>query len=171
MKRRCDFLAIAGRYMRLRRAGRQWRALCPFHSERNPSLYIEPEKKLFKCFGCGRAGDLYDFIMLAERCDFSTALKIVSDFVGVGRAARGEAASAVRASEGAKPLSGPKARVTHSPDSRASILAALDATEARNAAIRTTNDSASAEFATACEPSRGAAALLFINKRITGPEK
>ncbi|MGC1107573.1 MAG: hypothetical protein WA876_13640, partial [Candidatus Acidiferrales bacterium] len=78
----------------------------------------------------------------------------------------------IRAREGAKPLSGPEARVIHSQkrESRAELLARLDAIEKRNAAIRTANDSASAEFGTACEPLRGEAALLLVNKRITGHE-
>jgi len=82
VKARADFFAIASRYTRLRRAGRQFVGLCPFHSERHPSFYVHPEKKVFYCFGCNRGGDLFDFVMLVESCDFSEALRIISGFSG-----------------------------------------------------------------------------------------
>lgn len=78
VKARADFVAIASRYTRLRRAGRQYVGLCPFHSERHPSLYVHPEKKIFYCFGCAAGGDLFDFIMRAEDCGFTDALRIVA---------------------------------------------------------------------------------------------
>lgn len=80
VKQRCDFFAIASRYTRLRRAGRQYVALCPFHCERHPSFYVEPNRKVFYCFGCDVGGDVFDFIMRAERCDFSRALELVEKF-------------------------------------------------------------------------------------------
>src|SRR5215472_4609573 len=83
LKARCDFLAIASRYTRLRRTGRQYVGLCPFHSERHPSFYVEPKRKIWKCFGCERGGDLFSFLMLAENCDFLGALRIVAGFSGV----------------------------------------------------------------------------------------
>ncbi len=95
VKQRCDFFAIASRYTRLRRAGRQYVALCPFHSERHPSFYVEPNRKVFYCFGCGLGGDVFDFIMRAERCDFSRALELVEKFSkrDSERGHRGEASS------------------------------------------------------------------------------
>ncbi len=86
VKQRCDFFAIASRYTRLRRAGRQYVALCPFHSERHPSFYVELSRKVFYCFGCGVGGDVFDFIMRAERCDFSRALELVEKFSNGGSA-------------------------------------------------------------------------------------
>lgn len=152
VKRACDFVTLVSRYTRLRRAGAQYRGLCPFHSERNPSLYIEPQQKIWKCFGCERGGDLFDFVMLAEHCDFPSALRIVSDFVfGVARESERRSRELFRAREGAKPLSAAKPRDTHSPNPRDSILAALDATEKRNAAIRAADDAAFVEFERACE--------------------
>ena len=100
VKSRADFFAIASRYMRLRRAGRQFVGLCPFHSERHPSCYVHPEKKIFYCFGCNAGGDVFDFVMLAASCDFPQALRIVSGFPGVAK--RG-------------PRSGPKRSVGASP--------------------------------------------------------
>lgn len=170
VKRACDFVTLVSRYTRLRRAGAQYRGLCPFHSERNPSLYIEPQQKIWKCFGCERGGDLFDFVMLAEHCDFPSALRIVSDFVfGVARESERRSRERFRAREGAKPLSGPEARVSHRQkrETRAELLARLDATDARNGAIRAADDEAFAEFERLCEPSDS---FLLVNKRITGHE-
>jgi hypothetical protein len=77
IKARADFLAIAGCYTRLRRAGRQWVGLCPFHAERHPSFYVEPVRRVFYCFGCGAGGDVFDFVMRAEQCSFGRALEVV----------------------------------------------------------------------------------------------
>jgi CHC2 zinc finger len=89
VKAGADFFAIASRYMRLRRSGRQFVGLCPFHSERHPSFYIHPEKKIFYCFGCGTGGDLFDFVMRVEGCDFLAALRIVAEFSSGVAAASG----------------------------------------------------------------------------------
>lgn len=97
VKSRADFFFIASKYMRLRRSGRQFVGLCPFHSERHPSCYVHPEKKIFFCFGCQRGGDLFDFVMLAAGCSFPQALRIVSEF-----------SSGVAAESG--PRSGPRFR-------------------------------------------------------------
>jgi hypothetical protein len=83
VKSRADFFTIASRYMHLRRAGRQFVGLCPFHRERHPSCYVEPGQKIWKCFGCGAGGDLFNFVMRASRCDFPRALRIVADLSGV----------------------------------------------------------------------------------------
>jgi hypothetical protein len=77
-----DFVAVASRYTQLRRRARQWVGLCPFHSERHPSFYIHPEKRIFYCFGCGMGGDVFDFIMAVENCGFSRAMQIVRGFRG-----------------------------------------------------------------------------------------
>ena len=63
VKSRADTFSIVSRYTRLRRVGRQYVGLCPFHSERNPSFFIEPKRKIFHCFGCGVGGDIFAFIM------------------------------------------------------------------------------------------------------------
>ncbi len=106
VKHRCDFVAIASRYMRLRRAGRQYRGLCPFHQERHPSFYVEPERKIFYCFGCGVGGDVFDFIMRIEGCDFLRALQVLDGFSsGVARESELRSSERFRAGVGAKPLS------------------------------------------------------------------
>jgi len=78
VKAHCDFLVLVSRYVRLHRAGRQFVALCPFHRERNASCFFDREKQVFHCFGCKAGGDLFDFVMRAEGCDFVQALRIVS---------------------------------------------------------------------------------------------
>lgn len=169
LKRRADFLAIASRYTRLRRAGNQYRGLCPFHRESNASLYIDSRRKIWKCYGCERGGDVFDFVMLAEHCDFSSALRILSDFVfGVAEASEARRAERLGRGEGAEGPSAREAGVIHSPNTRTAILARLDATARREAAIRAANDSAFAEFERDCEPRSGEP--LLVNKRITGHE-
>jgi hypothetical protein len=86
VKQRADMLAVAERYTRLRRAGRQFVGLCPFHKERHASFFVHPQKKVFCCFGCGAGGDIFAFVMRAERCDFRSALKIVRGLsLGIAR--------------------------------------------------------------------------------------
>jgi hypothetical protein len=156
LKAQADFLAIASRYTRLRHTGRQYVGLCPFHSERHPSFYVEQARKIWKCFGCGAGGDLFAFIMLVENCDFVKALRMVAELSGVASESGPRSGPRFRASVGASP--GPAKQGTlhsQSPlESRTQILAALDASDRRLRAIEATNRAASAALATACEPER-----------------
>src|SRR5260370_33886260 len=77
VKRTANAVAVASRYTRLRRAGRQFVGLCPLHSERHPSFYIHPEKKVFFCFGCSTGGDIFRLVMLLEDCSCSEAVERV----------------------------------------------------------------------------------------------
>ncbi|HVA17468.1 MAG TPA: CHC2 zinc finger domain-containing protein [Candidatus Dormibacteraeota bacterium] len=167
VRRTCDFLAIASRYTRLRRVGAQYRGLCPFHRESHPSLYIEPQKQIWKCFGCDRGGDVFAFVMLAEDCGFSEALQIAA---GVARESEPRSGERFRARVGASEAS-PSAREAGGSNrqrERDSILASLDATENRNAIIARANGESFIEFERACEP-RSSDPLL-VNKRTTGHE-
>lgn len=67
----------------LRQRGGRWIGLCPFHSEKTPSFHVIADKGFFKCFGCGRGGDAFTFIQLAENVDFKEALRILADRAGV----------------------------------------------------------------------------------------
>jgi hypothetical protein len=100
-----DFVALAEQFTRLRRTGRQFLGLCPLHKERHPSFYIHPEKKVFYCFGCGAGGDLFDFVMRVEGCDFLSALRIVAEFSAGGspRERAREARERFRTGVGAAP--------------------------------------------------------------------
>ena len=102
LKRRADMLAIAGKYTRLRRSGRQYVGLCPLHSETRPSFYVHPERKVFYCFGCGAGGDLFRLVMLAEGYSFSEAVDLVARIPGDRRTR--PAVFAGRVTQEAKPI-------------------------------------------------------------------
>lgn len=159
LKSRVDLVAFAKQFTRLRRSGRQFLGFCPLHAERHPSFYVHRDKQVFHCFGCGVGGDLFAFVMRVNACDFRRALEIVAEFfTGVARASEPRSGSRVGASEGAKPLSPPKAGACHSQSTqkrRTQILAALDSADQRIRAIKATNRAASAALATACEPRSG----------------
>jgi DNA primase len=68
---------------KLVRAGRNLKCCCPFHNEKTPSFNVNAEGQYFKCFGCGKSGDIFTFVMLHERVEFPEALKILADRAGI----------------------------------------------------------------------------------------
>jgi hypothetical protein len=168
LKSRVDFVAFAVKFTRLRRAGHQFLGLCPFHKERHPSFYVQPQKKVFYCFGCGAAGDVFTFVMRAVGCDFYRALQIVADFSDrVALVSGPRSGPRFGVGEGAKPLGPPKAGNSNSQSlegSRACILAELDATNRRLLAIDATNRAASTALSTPCEPRDGNSAFYLKNQ-------
>ncbi len=80
---RNDVETVIGSYVTLKRAGSNYQAPCPFHSERTPSFTVFPATKSFYCFGCGAGGDVITFIMRAENVDYVDALKILADRAGI----------------------------------------------------------------------------------------
>jgi len=70
-----DLHEVVSEYVSLKKSGARWRGLCPFHSEKTPSFYVDPEKQLYYCFGCSSGGDVFKFLMLYEKLDFPEALK------------------------------------------------------------------------------------------------
>jgi hypothetical protein len=158
LKVRVDLVAFASQFTRLGRSGRQFLGLCPLHAERCASFYVHPDKQVFHCFGCGAGGDVFAFVMRVNDCDFRRAMEIVAEFsAGVARASEPRSGSRLGASEGAKPLSPPKAGGRHSqagPDARSRILDSINVTDRRLHAIAATNLAASAALTTACEPDR-----------------
>lgn len=70
---------IIGRYVPLRKDGIHFLACCPFHSEKSQSFTVTPSKQMWKCFGCGKGGDIFDFVMQHENVDFKQALKLIED--------------------------------------------------------------------------------------------
>jgi DNA primase len=78
-----DMAAEVGRYTDLRRAGAQMMGLCPFHDESSPSFSVDPQDKLYHCFGCGEAGDIFGFVMEKEGLGFSEAVEVLADRYGV----------------------------------------------------------------------------------------
>ena len=79
-----DMAELVGAKTELRRAGaNRLEGLCPFHDERTPSFGIDPQQKLYHCFGCGEGGDLFRFVQETEGVDFPTAIELLADRYGV----------------------------------------------------------------------------------------
>lgn len=80
---RCDIAEIISGYIPLKRAGRNFKALCPFHHEKTPSFVVNPDKQIFHCFGCGVGGNAVSFVMRQESMEFPEALKMVAQKYGI----------------------------------------------------------------------------------------
>lgn len=78
IKNKIDIVSLVGEYVKLTKAGKHYRGLCPFHSEKSPSFIVSPELQIYKCFGCGEAGDAYNFLQKQEGIDFVESLKILA---------------------------------------------------------------------------------------------
>lgn len=78
-----DIVDIISQYIPLKKAGRNYKALCPFHEEKTPSFVVSPEKQLFHCFGCGVGGNLFTFLMKWEKITFPEAVKMIAEKVGI----------------------------------------------------------------------------------------
>ena len=74
---------VIAEHVTLKRRGVRWVGLCPFHSEKTPSFTVSPERGLFKCFGCGKGGDVFSFIQLRENVSFMEAMRHLADRAGV----------------------------------------------------------------------------------------
>src|SRR5258708_36424649 len=89
IKARLDIVNFLSQYINLKKAGRNYTAPCPFHSEKTPSFVVFPESQNWRCFGaCGEGGDIFNFIMKREGLDFSQALTMLADKAGVQLEAR-----------------------------------------------------------------------------------
>ncbi len=78
-----DIVDLIGRYVTLKKAGKDFKALCPFHKEKTPSFYVIPDKQIFHCFGCGASGDVFTFLMKYENITFMEALKRLAAEAGI----------------------------------------------------------------------------------------
>ncbi|MEQ8330544.1 MAG: DNA primase [Longimicrobiales bacterium] len=83
VRARADIVDIIGEFVPLKKAGKEFKANCPFHDERTPSFYVVPDKGFYKCFGCGQSGDVFSFLMERSGMDFVEAVKHVAGRSGV----------------------------------------------------------------------------------------
>ena len=83
VKQQADIVRVVGEYVRLKKSGQNFTGLCPFHGEKTPSFAVHPVKQIFHCFGCGKGGDVFSFVMEMEKCQFPEAVRIVAEKCGI----------------------------------------------------------------------------------------
>jgi DNA primase len=83
IRSKVDLVQLIGERVRLTRSGKKWKGLCPFHPEKSPSFYVDPDLGLFHCFGCHVGGDLFAWVMRTENVDFREALTLLAERAGI----------------------------------------------------------------------------------------
>ena len=83
IKARVDLVELIGHTVQLKRAGSQYRGLCPFHTENTPSFFVRPQTQSWHCFGCGKSGTAFDWLMEREHLEFGEALRALANMAGV----------------------------------------------------------------------------------------
>src|SRR5262245_12788375 len=83
VRRAIDIVDLVGGYLQLRREGRGYKALCPWHNDTRPSLQVNPERQSFKCWVCDIGGDVFSFVMKMEGVSFPEALAMLAERAGV----------------------------------------------------------------------------------------
>ena len=79
IKERIDIENLVGKYVTLKSAGKNFSGLCPFHNEKTPSFIVSPDIQIYKCFGCGRSGDIFTFLQEIEHLSFP---EVAEDLTG-----------------------------------------------------------------------------------------
>ena len=91
LRQSVDIVKVVGEYVRLRKAGpNRYVGLCPFHTEKTPSFGVNVTHQFFKCFGCGKGGDVFGFVQEIEGVTFSEALRTLADRYGIPMPKRAE---------------------------------------------------------------------------------
>ena len=84
VKSRLDVIDVLSGYVALTKAGRNYKAICPFHTEKTPSFIVNPERQSWRCFGaCADGGDVISFVMRREKLEFGEALRLLADRAGI----------------------------------------------------------------------------------------
>lgn len=83
IKSKIDIVDLIRDYLKIKAVGVNFQALCPFHNEKSPSFVISPEKQIWHCFGCGKGGDIFSFVMEKESLNFPEALRLLANKAGV----------------------------------------------------------------------------------------
>ena len=83
IRARSDIVEVVSQYVALKRTGKNFKGLCPFHAEKTPSFTVNPSLQRWRCFGCGQYGDVFDFIMRIENVTFLDAARLLAERLGL----------------------------------------------------------------------------------------
>jgi DNA primase len=83
VRKAADIIEVIGEYVQLRKSGRGYQGLCPFHQEKTPSFHVSPDKQIYHCFGCGVGGNIYSFIMEIEGLSFPESVRFLGEKVNI----------------------------------------------------------------------------------------
>jgi DNA primase len=78
-----DIVEVIGEHVRLKKNGRNYLGLCPFHNEKTPSFNVNPDRGIYKCFGCGKAGNVFTFVSEYQKLTFVDAVRALAQRLGI----------------------------------------------------------------------------------------
>ena len=88
IKDKIDIVNEIGNVVALKKSGKAYKGLCPFHNERSPSFYVFPDTKTWRCFGCNEGGDVFSFVAKQQTLDFPETLKVLAEKAGIDTSRR-----------------------------------------------------------------------------------